>query len=39
MYRVCLKKGSFMILASLEALGCFKGLDIIQKHWQSSFFG
>ena len=27
-----------MIPASLEALGCSKGLDISQKHCQSSFF-
>ena len=33
------KKGSFMIPASLEALGCSKGLDISQKHCQTSFFG
>ena len=38
-YRVSLKKGSFRIPAPMEALGCSKGLDISQKHCQSSFFG
>ena len=38
-YRVSLKKGSFGIPAPMEALGCSKGLDISQKHCQSSFFG
>ena len=38
-YRVSLKKRSFVIPAPLEALGCSKGLDVSQKHCQSSFFG
>ena len=33
-----LKKRSFVIPAPLEALDCSKGLDISQKHCQSSFF-
>ena len=37
-YRVSLKKRSLVIPARLEALGCSKGLDISQKHCQSSFF-
>ena len=37
-YRVSLKKGSFRIPAPMEALGCSKGLDISQKHCQTSFF-
>ena len=38
-YRVSLKKGSFRIPAPMEALGYSKGLDISQKHCQTSFFG
>ena len=37
-YRVSLKKGSFRIPAPMEALGYSKGLDISQKHCQTSFF-
>ena len=33
------KTPSFVIPAPLEALGCSKGLDISQKHYQSYFFG
>ena len=38
-YRVSLKKRSLVIPALLEALGCSKGMNISQKHCQSSFFG
>jgi len=38
-YRASLKKRSLVIPALLEALGCSKGMNISQKHCQSSFFG
>ena len=37
-YRVSQKKRSLRIPAPMEALGCSKGLDISQKHCQTSFF-